>query len=296
MRPGATSRVTALAVPAGDARRDGTYADDVVATEEPLEIRLIARGSRVPVAVTMRTPGNDFELAAGFLFSEGVVNRRLEVSRISYCVDREVDEEQRFNIVNVHLANGAAGEGTAFDEGSGPGPGLARLERHFVMTSACGVCGKASLGALRDRGLEKVPEGPPLSSTVIVSLPGKMRHAQTLFAKTGGAHAAALFGPGGDLVAVREDVGRHNAMDKLVGWAFLEGRLPLAGHVLVVSGRSSFELAQKAVSAGAAALCSVSAPSSLAVALAGEFGLTLAAFVRPDGFKVYNGAERVTLP
>ena len=291
-RPGPTSRMIALQFGTASTNRAGPHVEDAVATEEPLEIRLLVGRSRFPVAVTMRTPGNDFELAAGFLFSEGVVKRREQVARLSYCVDREVAEEQRFNIVNVHLA--AAGRDASTGEVTSTGLGLERLERHFMMTSACGVCGKATLEALHQRGLEMIGEGPALKPEVVVSLPEKMRRAQKLFDATGGVHAAGLFSPEGELLAVREDVGRHNAMDKLVGWAFLGDRLPLASKVLVVSGRASFELVQKAVCAGAAALCAVSAPSNLAVQLAREFGLTLAGFVRPGGFKVYSGAERLT--
>jgi FdhD protein len=275
-RPGATTRTTAWELGNGGARRE----DDVLATEEPLEIRVVHRGRRYPVAVTMRTPGADFELAVGFLFNEGVLRDRRQLSRVSYCVDKEVGEEQQFNIVNVELATTAA----LAD--------LAPLERHFSMTSACGVCGKATLEDLRRRGYERIPEGPILSSGILQSLPAKLRQAQKLFETTGGVHASGLFSADGDLIAVREDVGRHNAMDKLVGWAFLNDKLPMSGHVVVVSGRSSFELVQKSVSAGVAALCSVSAPSSLAVDLAREFGLTLVGFLRQGRFKVYSGPER----
>jgi len=255
-----------------------TKSDDNLATEEPLEVRLVHGGHRFPVAVTMRTPGADFELAAGFLFNEGVLQGRERLRRISYCVDKGVGEEQRYNIVNVELAAAA----TPAD--------IAPLERHFSMTSACGVCGKATLEALWARGYRALPEGPRLRPGMLVSLPAKLRQAQALFETTGGLHAAGLFTADGALVAVREDVGRHNAMDKLVGWALLKGKLPLAGHVVLVSGRSSFELVQKSLSAGVAALCSVSAPSSLAVDLAREFGLTLVGWLRDGRFKLYSGA------
>ena len=174
-------------------------------------------------------------------------------------MDGDVDEQQRYNIVNVELAGVVPAD-------------LAFLERHFSVTSACGVCGKATLEALRRRGYQELPVGPSFPADVLRSLPAKLRRGQRLFETTGGLHAAGLFTADGELVTLREDVGRHNALDKLVGWALMEGRLPLAGHVLVVSGRSSFELVQKALAAGAAALCSVSAPSSLAVDLAREFG------------------------
>jgi FdhD protein len=230
----------------------------------------------------MRTPGADFELAVGFMFNEGILRARGQLRRVSYCVDRDVDEQQRYNIVNVELAGLVALD-------------LAPLERHFSVTSACGVCGKATLDALRLRGYTPVPEGPSLPAEMLRSLPAKLRRAQRLFETTGGLHAAGLFTPSGDLVALREDVGRHNAVDKLVGWALMEGKLPLAGQVLVVSGRSSFELVQKSLAAGVAALCSVSAPSSLAVDLAREFGLTLVGFLREDRFKIYSGEQRAGL-
>jgi FdhD protein len=278
-RPGPTARISAWEV-LPEATREG---EDSLATEEPLEIRLLSGGTRHPVAVTMRTPGADFELAVGFLFNEGILRTREQLRRVSYCVERDVAEEQRYNIVNVEVT------------GVGPAD-LAPLERHFSVTSACGVCGKATLETLRRRGYEPVPAGPLLPAGMLRSLPAKLRRAQRLFETTGGLHAAGLFSCQGELVALREDVGRHNALDKLVGWAFMDGRLPLAGHVVVVSGRSSFELVQKSLGAGVAALCSVSAPSSLAVDLAREFGLTLVGFLREDRFKLYSGAERARLP
>jgi FdhD protein len=278
-RPGPTSSTWAWEVLADGARRS----PDALATEEPLEVRLVAGGARYPVAVTMRTPGADFELAVGFLYSEGILTEPGQLRRVSYCVEPDVGEEQRYNIVNVELSGGVPVD-------------LSPLERHFSVTSACGVCGKATLDGLRLRGCRTVPAGPPLSPTVLKSLPAKLREAQRLFEATGGLHAAGLFTRSGALVAVREDVGRHNALDKLVGWAFLQGRLPLADHVLLVSGRSSFELVQKCLGTGAAALCSVSAPSSLAVQLATEFGLTLVGFLREERFKVYSGHERVLPP
>ena len=172
-------------------------------------------------------------------------------------------------------------------------PDLVALERHFYTTSACGVCGKASLEALKIRGAPTVAAGPVVDPAVLRSLPQKLRAGQGIFAATGGLHAAALFDAEGTLLALREDVGRHNALDKLVGWALLEGRLPLRGQVVVVSGRSSFEILQKSLLAGAPMVCSVSAPSSLAVALAREFGLTLVGFLRGERFNVYAGPERV---
>ena len=278
MRPGPTVRTAAWEV-LDEAVHRG---EDTLATEEPMEIRLVTGERRAPVAVTMRTPGADFELAAGFLYSEGIIRERSQLRAVSYCTDPGVGEQQRYNIVNVEVRGARTLD-------------LALLERHFSITSACGVCGKASLDALRGRGLGPPAPGPELRPEVLRSLPGQLRSAQRLFDSTGGLHATGLFTSEGRLVASREDVGRHNAMDKVVGWALMQGRLPLEGHVLVVSGRASFELVQKAVSAGAAALCSVSAPSSLAVDLAREFGLTLVGFLRPGRFKLYAGEERVAL-
>ena len=280
-RPGAVSRTPAWEVCEGHVRG----VEDTLATEEPLEIRLGSPGAKapVPLAVTMRTPGADFELAAGFLFNEGVVSSREQVHMIGYCTDRSVGEQQRYNIVNVGL--------------SGPVPAdLPALERHFVTSSACGVCGKATLEALRARGYGRAGAGPVLSPEVLGALPGKLRQAQRLFDSTGGLHAAAVFDEAGELVAIREDVGRHNAMDKLAGWALLAGLLPLSARVLMVSGRSSFELVQKSLRMGAGALCSVSAPSSLAVGLATEFGLTLVGWLREGRFRVYSCPERVRVP
>src|ERR687890_2287757 len=211
---------------------------DVLATEEPMEIRLLSGEARQTVAVTMRTPGADFELAAGFLFGEGIVTSPDDILKISYCIDPDIDAEQQYNIVNVELRGDRD-----YD--------LRPLERHFYTTSACGVCGKASLEQLELRGCPVVPSGPEVSAEVLTSLPEKLREAQGLFDATGGLHAAALFDEEGELIALREDVGRHNATDKLVGWALLEGRLPLMDHILMVSGRSSFEILQKSLAARA---------------------------------------------
>ncbi len=259
------------------------HRSDQLATEEPMEIRLLAGGAKRPVAVTMRTPGNDFELAAGFLFGEGVLRSREEIRAISYCLDSEVDADQQYNIVNVALRDAHL-------------PELHSLERHFYTTSACGVCGKASLEALRLRECPVIPPGPLVTTELLTSLSEKLRGAQGLFQATGGLHAAALFDREGNAVALREDVGRHNAMDKLVGWAFLEGRLPLHDHIVMVSGRASFELLQKGLMAGIPIFCAVSAPSSLAVDVAREFGITLVGFLRGERFNIYVGAERIQLP
>ena len=278
-RPGATVETQIVRVE-GSAQTPGY---DRLATEEPLEIRLRAGAHTRTVAITMRTPGADFELAAGFLFGEGVIAEPDDVVGISYCVDREIAEEQRYNIVNVDLRGREL-------------PSLDALERHFTMTSACGVCGKANIDALRERGLQPVRSSLHVAAATVAALPEKLGAAQRIFASTGGLHAAALFDARGDLVAIREDVGRHNALDKLVGWAFIEAKLPLDAHVVLVSGRASYELLQKAISAGIPVLCAVSAPSSLAVDLAREFGVTLAGFVRGARFNVYAGIERIAFP
>jgi FdhD protein len=255
---------------------------DTLATEEPMEIRLISGGERQTVAVTMRTPGADFELAAGFLYGEGIVKSSDDIARISYCVDADLDAAQQYNIVNVELRGGRE-----YD--------LRPLERHFYTSSACGVCGKASLEQLELRGCPVALPGPEVSAETLYSLPEKLREAQGLFDATGGLHAAALFDEEGNLLALREDVGRHNATDKLVGWAMLENRLPLSGHIVMVSGRSSFEILQKCLTAGVPFVCAISAPSSLAVDVAREFGMTLVGFLRERRFNVYAGHERVAL-
>lgn len=227
----------------------------------------------------MRTPGNDFELAAGFLFGEGILAGHDEIERISYCVN--TDAEQRYNIVNVTLR--------------GELPNLRNLERHFYTSSACGVCGKASLEALEVRGCAALPQTLSVSPKLITSLPDKLRDAQGLFDATGGLHAAALFSQAGELLALREDVGRHNALDKLVGWALLENLLPLSNHIVLLSGRASFELLQKSLAAGVQMVCAVSAPSSLAVSVAKEFDVTLIGFLRGERFNIYAGEGRVDL-
>jgi FdhD protein len=255
---------------------------DVLATEEPLEIRLRTNGTMRSVAVTMRTPGADFELAAGFLFSEGLIASRDDVAQLSYCVGDDVCGGQEYNVVTVEPRSHVA-----FD------PLL--LDRNFGVTSACGLCGKSSLDQIERRGISPLGSGPVVRHAVLYELPEKLRGAQGLFATTGGLHAAGLFSQDGDLIALREDVGRHNAVDKLIGWALLEGKLPLSDTIVMVSGRSSFEIAQKCVAAGVPMLCAVSAPSSLAVDLARRFGLTLIGFLRGDRFNVYAGAERIEL-
>ncbi len=254
--------------------------DDHLATEEPLEIRLQAGDDTQTVAVTMRTPGHDFELAAGFLHNEGIISEPAMLSGITYCVDADVDAEQRYNIVNVGLRLPRL-------------PELATLERHFFTTSACGVCGKASLDAIAMRDCPALPAGPLLAPSQLTALPQALRAGQGLFDATGGLHAAGLFDAGGTLLCLREDVGRHNAVDKLIGWALMQRRLPLHGCILLVSGRASYEILQKSTVAGVPVVCAVSAPSHLAVELARRFGVTLVGFLRGERFNVYAGAERI---
>jgi FdhD protein len=253
---------------------------DYLATEEPLELRLVAGKNKQSLAVTMRTPGNDFELAAGFLLSEGIFSSREDIKRISYCVDKDLSEEQRYNVVNISLKANEL-------------PELEKLERHFYTSSSCGVCGKASLEALENRNLQKIKSSLQVAPELLYSLPEKLRTSQGLFDATGGLHAVALFDLEGQLLALREDVGRHNAMDKLLGWALLENLLPLSNHIVLVSGRASFELAQKALVAGIPVFCAVSAPSSLAVDLAKRFEMTLIGFLRDERFNIYASYERV---
>ncbi len=253
-----------------------TERPDTLATEEPLEIRAAGPdGETVQVAVTMRTPGGDFELAAGFLFTEGLIGAG-DVRRVAYCDDVE-DEDQRFNVVTVTL-----------DRPTDP----ERLRRNFYATSSCGVCGKAALDDIEVR-CDAVAGGPEVPLEVLVSLPDRLRAAQTVFDRTGGLHAAGLFAPDGELLTLREDVGRHNAVDKVIGERLLAGALPVAGHVLQVSGRVSFELVQKAAVAGIPVISAVGAPSSLAVEAGDRFGMTVVGFVRDGGCNVYSRAERV---
>jgi FdhD protein len=275
-RSGSKTKVRVRVVEDGRARTR----PDSLATEEPMEIRLVSGDSSRTVAVTMRTPGADFELAAGFLYGEGVVSSPEDILKMSYCVSADLDAEQQYNIVNVELRGGRD-----YD--------LRPLERHFYTTSACGVCGKASLEQLELRGCPVIAPGPEVAAEAVYSLPGKLREAQGLFEATGGLHAAALFDAQGNLLALKEDVGRHNATDKLVGWALLEGRLPLSEHIVMVSGRSSFEILQKCLTAGVPIVCAISAPSSLAVDVARRFGMTLVGFLRGNRFNVYSGHERI---
>jgi FdhD protein len=261
------------------ALRDGhrTERADTLATEEPLEIRVEGPDQApVQVAVTMRTPGGDFELAAGFLFTEGLVAPG-EVRRVAYCDDLD-DEAQRYNVVTVTLER-------PFD--------VERLRRNFYATSSCGVCGKAALDDVEVR-CAPVGDGPVVPAAMLASLPDRLRRAQRVFERTGGLHAAGLFHAGGEPVAIREDVGRHNAVDKVIGERFLAGDVPLAGHVLQVSGRASFEIVQKAAVAGIPIVAAVSAPSSLAVEAGERFGQTIVGFVRDGGANVYTHPERIS--
>lgn len=257
--------------------RAETRADEVV-TEEPLELRLVHEGEERSVAVTMRTPGFDQELALGFLYAEGAIRERADVLSLERW--REGDAENP-NVLRLGLKSG-------FDA-------LRTLSRATFTSSACGVCGTGSIEGLALRAAPAVWTAPPLTPQLLGDLPGQLLARQEVFAATGGLHGAGLFGAGGQLLAVREDVGRHNAVDKLVGWALTRGLLPLSNHVLVVSGRAGFEIAQKAALAGIPVVCSVSAPSSLAVEVAESFDLTLLGFVREGRFNVYAGAERIAL-
>ncbi len=255
---------------------------DYVAAEEPLEIRVVHWDSdrlvTSRVAVTMRTPGNDFELAVGFLHSEGVIRNARDVTGVSYCTDPS--EPQRFNIVNVQLS-----PSVSFDAES--------LSRRVFTSSACGVCGAASLEYVEKLCAVKPVGDFVIERKVLASLPSKLRGAQRLFSRTGGLHASALMDADGSLLLVREDIGRHNAMDKLVGHLLLGGGLPASNKIVLVSGRAGFELLQKAALAGIPMLVAVGAPSSLAVELAEKYGITLVGFLREDKFNVYSSPERI---
>jgi FdhD protein len=208
------------------------------------------------------------------------VRARKEIAGISYCLDPELDPDQRYNVVNIELARSGL-------------PDLQRFERHFTISSACGVCGRAQLDSLREMGIEPLDDDLRVSAELIYALPERMREAQRVFASTGGLHAAALFSASGETLAVREDIGRHNAVDKIVGWSLLENRLPLSGCVLMVSGRAGYEILQKSAVARIPIVCSVSAPSSLAVTLANEFNITLVGFVRNNRANVYARPKRI---
>jgi FdhD protein len=270
-RPSSTTQVEVVTVEAGEHRRRR----DRLATEEPMEIRVDEPGAEQRnVAVTMRTPGNDFELAVGFLFTEGLIAGQADVRNIRYCA--VPSEEQHYNVVSVTVARRLEFE----------------AQRNFYATSSCGICGKASLDMI-DVQCAPIPDGPVVGAATITGLPLELRKAQRLFDQTGGLHAAALFDTSGGLIALREDVGRHNALDKLIGSELLAGHLPLSESVLLVSGRASFEIIQKAATAGIPIVCAVSAPSSLAVDAARRFGLTLIGFLRDKRFNTYTRADRI---
>ncbi len=262
-----------------------TAATDLLAVEAPLEISLgygpASQRQSYALAVTMRTPGHDAELVAGFLLSEGIVQQATDIELIEHRADPRRPKE-RGNVIRAELAPGVAVE-------------LGRLERHFYTTSSCGVCGKTSIEAVQ---ASRCPVPPPTASprvaaAIIHALPERQRAAQRVFEQTGGLHATALFSAVGELLLLREDVGRHNAFDKVVGAALLAGQVPLHENIVLVSGRASFELVQKAAVAGAAILAAVGAPSSLAVEAAEEFGLTLLGFVRNERFNIYTHAHRI---
>jgi len=249
---------------------------DELAAEEPLEIRVGGN----PLTVTMRTPGSDFDLAAGFLLTEGIVRRRDEIARIAYA--RSADGEANGNVADVTLA-----EGVTLD--------MAALARHFAASSSCGICGKASIDAVRARDVHPPAASFLVDPEMLTSLPDRLHGSQRIFGRTGGLHAAALFDPQGSLMSIREDVGRHNAVDKVIGDALLNDRLPLSERILLVSGRGGFEIVQKALVAGVPVVASVSAPSTLAVQLAREYSLTLIGFLRDRRFIVYSGEQRLAL-
>ncbi|MDJ0322321.1 formate dehydrogenase accessory sulfurtransferase FdhD [Cryobacterium sp. PH31-AA6] len=255
-----------------------TSREDVLAVEEPLEIRVNGRS----LAVTMRTPGNDFDLAAGFLVSEGVITTGEHFFAARYCAGATVDGLNTYNVLDVSLAPGVA-------------PPDPSLERSFLTTSSCGLCGKASIDAVRTKSSFPVVDDPVrVDAELLTTFPDRLRAEQTVFEKTGGIHAAALFDAAtGRMLVLREDVGRHNAVDKVIGWAVKENLLPLTGTVLMVSSRASFELAQKAMMAGIPVLAAVSAPSSLAAEFAAEVGMTLVGFLRGDSMVIYTGDERI---
>ncbi len=247
-----------------------TEQQDLLAVEEPLQIRIGERN----VAITMRTPGHDAELAAGFLFTEGIVRQRSDLEHIACSRNTAV----------VTLASGVEADPETW-------------QRNFYVTSSCGVCGKASIEALESAGCTILARDiPQVDQALIRSLPDQLRASQEVFDRTGGLHSAGLFSAGGSLITLREDVGRHNAVDKLVGRSLLDGRIPLSEHVLMVSGRASFELVQKAVMAGIPVMAAVGAPSSLAVKTAHRFGMTLIGFLRGERFNVYSGASRLNRP
>lgn len=252
---------------------------DRLAVEEPVEVRLVGPGGQTTLGVTMRTPGHDMELVAGFLLSEGVVDEAGDIARIAYCGGPGTAADQRYNVVRATLRRS---------------PRRAVGERRTVTSSACGVCGTSSIDALRQAGLPRLDPATRVPLDWACRLPDALRREQRSFSDTGSVHGAGLAPAGGPLLVVREDVGRHNAVDKVLGWALLQGRLPASDGVLVVSGRVSFEIVQKAARAGVCAVVAVSGATSLAVSLAEEVGMTLVGFARGRSCTVYAGAERLT--
>lgn len=278
MQQGATAQVTIKKVNAENI----SGADDILAAEEPLEIRLIytTEGKRAvkSISVTMRTPGNDAELATGFLYTEGIITSAEQVTNIAHLPASDD------NIILVTLA-----EGVSLNRN--------KLERNFYTTSSCGVCGKSSIDAVRTvcQYDAKAEDNLSVSKTLIYTLPELLRKNQEVFENTGGLHASALFDIAGNLLLVHEDVGRHNALDKLIGTALKQNQLPLNQHILLLSGRTSFELIQKAAMAGIKIIAAVGAPSTLAVQLAEESGMTLLGFLRGERFNIYTGAQRIAI-
>lgn len=254
-----------------------TTRPETLVVEEPLELRV----NGTAITVTMRTPGSDVELAQGFLLTEGVIGQRDDIARVEYCRGAGPDGTNTYNVLDVTLA---------------PGVSMPDVDvtRNFYTTSSCGVCGKGSIDAVRTISRHSPGDDPTVvASETLSAMPDQLRSAQRVFASTGGLHGAALFDADGTMLVVREDIGRHNAVDKVIGWAVEDGRIPLSGTVLLVSGRASFELTQKAIMAGIPLLAAVSAPSSLAVDLASQAGLTLVAFLRGDSMNVYTRPDRV---
>lgn len=279
-RSGSSVRVNVVQLQEGTSARRR----DLLAAEEPLELRLTewSSGSQKthPVAVTMRTPGNDFELAAGFLFAEGLLHSKDDIATIRFCTDPDTDGEQQYNIVTLEYRLGVS-----FDP--------SRLNRALTTTSSCGICGKASLDTLQLSCPAPLGSGPQVDTGVLYGLPAALSEVQEVFARTGGLHAAALFDAQGRLLEVREDIGRHNAVDKLIGAQLLAGQLPLSDQLMLVSGRASYEIMAKALGAGLPFVASVSAPSSLAVDVARRFNMTLVGFLRDRRCTIYAGEQRI---
>lgn len=252
---------------------------DQLAVEEPLEIRLASATGTSTISITMRTPGHDFELVAGFLLSEGIVDGKDQIRKIAYCLDEDLDPEQRYNVVTAEIYGEA---------------GRASIERLVMTSSACGVCGSASIEAVQLAGFPALGEGPHIEFEKLAEFPDRLRSGQRAFSATGGLHGIALITPEGEVMCLREDVGRHNAVDKVLGWSMLQGKLPLSEMTLMVSGRISFEIVQKALRAGIPIVAAVSAATSLAVRLAEETGMTLVGFLRGTSCAVYAGRSRIS--